>query len=88
MDVFIIILLMVCVGFLVAWLARTVLWKDKRKNDVPVAITAAVITGLLDWYVIDAMGMSQSLRYLGVALEPPLVALGLLWLLRYADKRR
>jgi hypothetical protein len=45
-----------------------------------------VIIGLLDWFVIPAMGFSTLMKYLGVAFEPALGALAVLWIIRKAKK--
>ena len=84
MEIVYLILAMVVVGLIVGYIAGLI-WKDDR-NNYPVAIIAAVITGLLDFYVIPMMGFSDTMKWLGVAFEPPLAALGVLWLIRYAKR--
>ncbi len=84
MEILYVVLAMIIVGFIMGYIAGLI-WKDER-NNYPVAIIAAVITGLLDFYVIPMMGFSDTMKWLGVALEPPLVALGVLWLIRYAKR--
>ena len=84
MEILYVIIAMVVVGLIVGFIAGLI-WKDER-NNYPVAIIAAVITGLLDFYVIPMMGFSDTLKWVGVALEPPLAALGVLWLIRYAKR--
>lgn len=87
MTILILVLLMVVVGALIAALAG-VIWKDHRpigvRGDYLVAILSAVVIGLLDWFVIPLIVSSPSLKYLGVALEPALGALFILWLIRKA----
>jgi hypothetical protein len=56
------------------------------RGDYIASVITAVVVGLLDWYVIPAMGFSDSLRNLGVALEPALGALLVLWIIRQARK--
>ena len=85
MDILILIAAMVVVGLVVGWLAQKI-WKDDRKNDMTIAVITTVITGLLDWYVIPAMGFSDTLKWVGVAIEPPLAALLVLWIIRKAKK--
>lgn len=89
MPVLILLVGMVVVGVVVGFAAGFI-WKGERPigvaGDYIVAVLAAVVTGLLDWYVIPAMGFSQALVYTGVVLEPPLVALGVLWLIRRAKR--
>jgi len=45
-----------------------------------------VVIGLIDWFVIPAMGFSNTMKYLGVALEPALGALLVLWIIRRAKQ--
>ena len=89
MEVFIVIVGMAAVGLLIGWLAG-VIWKTNRPfgatADTVIAIVIAVAVGLVDWYVIPAMGFSNQLKYIGVALEPALSALIVLWIIRLAKK--
>ena len=89
MEVLIVIVIMVLVGLLIGWVAGF-LWKGKRpigvRGDYLAAVITAVAVGLMDWFVIPAMGFSQNLKYLGVALEPALGALIVLWIIRQARK--
>jgi uncharacterized membrane protein YeaQ/YmgE (transglycosylase-associated protein family) len=90
MTILIIIAAMLIVGLIVGWVAGLI-WKDNRpmgvQGDYLVAIIAAIATGLMDWYIIPAMGFSDSLRNIGIVLEPPLAALAVLWLIRVAKKQ-
>ena len=87
MEVLVVVVAMVLVGLLVGFIAGLI-WKDNRpwgiKGDYLVAVVAALVTGLLDWYVIPAMGFSDTFKYLGIIFEPALVALLVLWLIRVA----
>lgn len=89
MDILILLVVMVVVGLLMGWVAGLI-WKENRpigvQGDYVVAVVTAVLVGLLDWYVIPAMGFSQSLVYLGLALEPALGALAVLWIIRKAKQ--
>ncbi|MFL7871792.1 MAG: GlsB/YeaQ/YmgE family stress response membrane protein [Anaerolineales bacterium] len=89
MTILILIVAMIVVGLIIGWLAGPI-WKNKRpmgvRGDYIAAVITAVVVGLLDWYVIPAMGFSDSLRNLGVALEPALGALLVLWIIRQARK--
>jgi len=89
MDVVILVVIMVAVGALVGWLAGPI-WKGKRpigvRGDYITAILTAAAVGLLDWFVVPAMGFSSTLKYLGVAIEPALGALLVLWLIRVARR--
>lgn len=89
MDIIILIVAMVLVGALMGWLAGLIFKGERPKGvraDYIIAIVTAVVVGLLDWYVIPAMGFDASLKYLGVALEPALSALLVLWIVRIANK--
>lgn len=89
MDIVILILAMVVVGLIIGWLAGPI-WKGQRpagaSGDYMAAVITAVVVGLIDWYVIPAMGFSTSMRNLGVAIEPAAGALIVLWLIRRAKK--
>ena len=89
MDLILLIVAMVLVGLLVGWLAGPI-WKGSRpvgvQGDILIAVVTAVVIGLIDWYVIPAMGFSDKLRNMGVALEPALGALLVLWLVRLAKR--
>lgn len=89
MEILILVGAMIVVGLLMGWLAGLI-WKGNRPigagGDFLVAIVIAVAVGLLDWYVIPAMGFSNAMRNLGVALEPALGALLVLWLIRRARR--
>ena len=87
MTVVILVGAMIVVGLIIGFIAGLI-WKENRPigvtGDYAVAVVAAVVTGLLDFYVIPAMGFSDSLKWVGVATEPPLAALLVLWLIRRA----
>ena len=89
MNIVILIAAMIVVGLFAGWLAGLI-WKGKRpigvQGDYTAAIITAIVVGLMDWYVIPAMGFSDSLRNLGVAMEPFLGALLVLWIIRLAKK--
>jgi uncharacterized membrane protein YeaQ/YmgE (transglycosylase-associated protein family) len=89
MDILILVLAMIVVGVIIGAVAGLI-WKDNRPigvgGDYIVAMISTVIIGLLDWYVIPAMGFSDTMRNIGVALEPPLGALLVLWVIRRAKK--
>ena len=89
MQIVILIVAMIVVGLIMGWLAGPI-WKNKRpigvRGDYIAAVITAVVVGLIDWYVIPAMGFSISLRNLGVALEPAISALIVLWVIRAAKR--
>jgi uncharacterized membrane protein YeaQ/YmgE (transglycosylase-associated protein family) len=89
MDLVILVAIMIVVGLLIGWLAGFI-WKDNRpigvSGDYVAAVITAVLVGLIDWYVIPAMGFTDTIKYLGVALEPALGALIVLWIIRAAKR--
>jgi len=91
MEILFVIGAMVIVGLLMGFVAGLI-WKDNRpigvNGDYIVAVISAVVIGLMDWYIIPAMGFSDTMKWLGVMLEPALGALLILWLIRVAKKNR
>ena len=89
MAVLILLVAMVLVGLLMGAIA-SLIWKEDKPlgaaGDYIVAVVSAVVIGLIDWYVIPAMGFSSTIKYLGVALEPALGALLVLWVVRKVKK--
>ena len=89
MEVLILIVVMVVVGLLMGWVGGLI-WKDNRpigvRGDYIASVITTVVVGLLDWFVIPAMGFSSTMKYLGVAIEPALGALIVLWIIRVAKK--
>jgi uncharacterized membrane protein YeaQ/YmgE (transglycosylase-associated protein family) len=89
MEILILIVVMIVVGLIMGALAG-VIWKENRpigvQGDYIAAVITAVAVGLLDWFVIPAMGFSETLKYIGVALEPALGALIVLWVIRLAKR--
>lgn len=88
MQILVLVAAMIVVGLIVGIIAGLI-WKDNHpigvRGDYIVAVIAAVVIGLLDWYVITAMGL-ESWRILAVALEPPLGSLAVLWVIRLARR--
>ena len=89
MEIVVLVAAMIVVGLLMGWIAGFI-WKDNRpigvRGDYIASVITAVVVGLLDWFVIPAMGFSDSLRNIGVALEPAIGALIVLWIIRAAKK--
>ena len=89
MEILILIAAMVVVGSLIGFLAG-VIWKGERpigaKGDYILAVISAVVIGLIDWFVIPAMGFSDTVKWLGILTEPALGALLVLWVIRQAKK--
>jgi len=89
MEILILVVAMIVVGLIIGWVAGLI-WKDNRpigvRGDYIVAVVSAVVTGLLDWYVVPAMGFSIGLRNVATAVEPAGMALIVLWLIRVAKR--
>ena len=89
MDILILIIVMAVVGLIVGFIAGLI-WKENKpygvRGDYVIAIVAAIVIGLIDWYVIPAMGFTDVMKWIGIALEPALGALAVLWLVRYAKR--
>ena len=87
MSILIVILAMVIEGLIIGYIAG-IIWKDNRpigvQGDYIAAVISAVVMGLIDWLVIPAMGFSDTIRIIGIALEPPFTALFVLWVIRKA----
>lgn len=89
MQIIILIIAMIAVGLIVGWLAGPI-WKNRRpiglRGDYIAAVITAIVVGFMDWYIIPAMGFSNSMRNMGVAMEPAFAALLVLWIIRAAKK--
>ena len=89
MEIVVLLVAMVVVGLLVGAVA-SLIWKENKPfgtmGDYVIAIVSAIIIGLLDWYVIPAMGFSNTIKWLGIATEPALGALVVLWIVRRAKR--
>jgi uncharacterized membrane protein YeaQ/YmgE (transglycosylase-associated protein family) len=87
MEILIVIVAMIVVGLIIGALAG-VIWKDNRPigvaGDYIVAVISTVVIGLIDWYVIPAMGFSDTIKFIGILFEPALGALLVLWIIRKA----
>ena len=83
------IVAMVLVGLLIGAIA-SLIWKEDKPlgaaGDYAVAVVVAIVVGLMDWYVIPAMGFSDTLKWIGIATEPALGALIVLWIIRRAKR--
>ena len=89
MILIIVIIAMIIVGLIIGALAG-IIWKDNRpigvQGDYIAAVISAVVMGLIDWYLIPALGFSDLMRNLGVIFEPALTALLVLWIIRKAKQ--
>ena len=89
MAVVYVVVAMTVVGLLLGWLADKIFKGERPKGlsgDLIAGVITAVAIGLLDWYVIPAMGFSSTMRLLGVIFEPAIGALIVLWLIRRANR--
>ena len=89
MVIIILIVAMVLVGLLIGAIA-SLIWKEDKPlgaaGDYAIAVVVAIVVGLMDWYVIPAMGFSDTLKWIGIATEPALGALIVLWIIRRAKR--
>jgi uncharacterized membrane protein YeaQ/YmgE (transglycosylase-associated protein family) len=89
MEILLVMVGMVVVGLIMGAVAGLI-WKENRPygaaGDYIIAVITCVIIGLIDWYVIPAMGFSDTMRNIGLLFEPALGALLVLWLVRKAKK--
>ncbi len=90
MDIIILIVLivaMIIVGVIMGQVAGAI-WKDDlpfgTQGNTVASIVTCILVGLIDWYVIPAMKFSDTLKYVGIATEPALAALLVLWGIRRA----
>jgi uncharacterized membrane protein YeaQ/YmgE (transglycosylase-associated protein family) len=88
-QIAILIVAMTAVGAIVGALAGLI-WKENRpigvKGDYIASILSAIIMGFVDWFLIPAMGFGETIRWVGVILEPPLASLIVLWIIRKAKE--
>jgi uncharacterized membrane protein YeaQ/YmgE (transglycosylase-associated protein family) len=89
MNILLVLVLMVVVGLVIGFLGDKI-FKGERpkglKGDLIASVLTTVLVGLMDWYIIPAMGFSKTIVYLGLALEPALGAIIVLWLIRRANQ--
>ena len=82
-------LIWIVIGVLAGALADPI-WKGRRPYgeiaDYVVAIVATIVTGLFDWYVLPLIGIPGTLKVVAAVLEPALVALLALWIMRIIRK--
>ena len=90
MEILIVVVAMVLIGLLVGVIAGRI-WKDERpigvRGDYIVAVLVTVAVGVLEWYLLPALGFSQAITILAIAFEPALSALLVLWLIRVAKRQ-
>lgn len=89
MEALIVIVAMVLAGLVMGFIAGLI-WKDNRPigvaGDYIASVITTVIVGLMDWYIIPALGFSDTLKIIGIIFEPALAALLVLWIIRKAKQ--
>jgi uncharacterized membrane protein YeaQ/YmgE (transglycosylase-associated protein family) len=89
MEILLLIIAMLVMGLLIGWIAGFI-WKDNRpigvRGDYILSVVVCVVGGLAEWFMIPALGFSDWMKYLGVGIEVPLIALAVLWLVRVAKR--
>jgi uncharacterized membrane protein YeaQ/YmgE (transglycosylase-associated protein family) len=89
MEILLVIVGMVVVGLIMGFVAGLI-WKDNRPigvtGDYIASVITTVLVGLLDWYVIPALGFSDTIKIIGIIFEPALSALLVLWIIRKAKQ--
>lgn len=87
MEIVLLIATMVVVGLIMTYVSKLI-WKDELPVAMPnayiVGVVTTVVVGLLDWVVIPAMGFSDTLKYVGAALEPALSVPLVFWIIKKA----
>jgi uncharacterized membrane protein YeaQ/YmgE (transglycosylase-associated protein family) len=80
---------MIVVGLIIGAVAGLI-WKDNRPygatGDYIASVITTVVVGLMDWYLIPLMGFGDTLKIIGIILEPALGALIVLWIIRRAKQ--
>lgn len=89
MTIVLLIAIWIVIGLIAATLAPMI-WKKERPygetGDYVVAVIATVLTGLLDWFVVPMFGIEGTLLIVAAIVEPALVALLALWVMRLVKR--
>lgn len=89
MEFLLVIVAMVVVGLIMGAVAGLI-WKDNRPigvaGDYIASVITTVLVGLVDWYLIPALGFSDTIKIIGIIFEPALSALLVLWIIRKAKQ--
>jgi uncharacterized membrane protein YeaQ/YmgE (transglycosylase-associated protein family) len=91
MGIVVMLAIWVVIGLLFAALTPSIFKGERPYGDTTdyiVAIVAAVITGLGDWYILPMINIEGALRFVAALLEPALAVLLVLWLMRYWKRRQ
>ena len=91
MSIVILFAIWIVLGLLIGILAGYI-WKGERPYgevaDYVVAIVLMILTGLLDWYLVASwFNFEGALRFAISILEPAMVALIGLWVMRLVKRR-
>jgi len=90
MTLVIMIALWIVLG-LIGGMAAGSIWKGERpigeRNDYILAVVFAVITGLIDWFVLPLMGITGAFKFATLVIEPFLGGLVALWVVRLLKKK-
>lgn len=66
------------------------IWKGRRPfgeaADYLVGVITAVLTGLMDWYVLPLINIEGTLMFIIAVVEPALAVLVVLWVMRLIRK--
>jgi uncharacterized membrane protein YeaQ/YmgE (transglycosylase-associated protein family) len=89
MEILLVIVGMVVVGLIMGFVGGLI-WKDNHPigvaGDYIASVITTVIIGLIDWYLIPALGFSNTIKIIGIIFEPALSALLVLWIIRKAKQ--
>lgn len=89
MEFLLVIVAMVVVGLIMGAVAGLI-WKDNRPigvtGDYIASVITTVLVGLVDWYLIPALGFGDTIKIIGIIFEPALSALLVLWIIRKAKQ--
>jgi uncharacterized membrane protein YeaQ/YmgE (transglycosylase-associated protein family) len=89
MDLIVMMVVWVVIGLLMGLLAGSI-WKGVRPigeaGDYLLSIAVSVVTGLLDWYIMPLLNIEGVIKLVASIIEPALVALFVLWLVRKLKK--
>ena len=89
MEIIFVIVGMVIVGLIMGAIAGLI-WKDNRPygvaGDYIASLITTMIVGLFDWYLIPLLGFGDTIKIIGIILEPALSALLVLWIMRKAKQ--
>ena len=91
MDLTFMIVIWVVMGVIIAALAES-FFKGERPygavGDYVISIVATVLTGFADWYFVPKIFPdNETILFIAAVLEPPLVSLFVLWIVRKIKSR-